>query len=226
MLNSSKGYAVQGPRAQADRELYRKNIQDELDNTPNLTVKEGTVEDLILTDTNQKDNGYVTKVDGIILKSGEKINSHSVVLTTGTFLGGTVHIGNKSFSSGRIGEAATHGLANTLRDRLKFPLDYMRTGTPPRLDGRTIDYTNLEPQQSDDPAQPFSFLSEKVDQSANFIKCHMTRTTFETQKIVSDNMHLSPKLIGGEGGMGNGPRYVVTNFFEILIIFEKILPIS
>lgn len=193
MLNASKGPAVWGPRAQADRKLYKKAMQQLLSEQENLTIKESSVEDIIVENT---------KVQSIELENGEKIKTSKVILTTGTFLRGLIHIGDKSHEAGRVGEKPSIGLSDTLR-RLKFNLGRLKTGTPPRLDGRTIDWSNLASQPGDNPPIPFSYLTEKIDVPQ--IECKITRTTLETRQVIKDNIHLSAMYSGKI--KSTGPRY-------------------
>ncbi|CDW81361.1 trna uridine 5-carboxymethylaminomethyl modification protein [Stylonychia lemnae] len=203
VLNKSKGPAVYGPRAQIDRDLYAKNMQNIIANTENLEVYLGSVHDLIVEDGQCK---------GIILENGEHIRSHNVILTTGTFLGGKCYIGQKQISAGRFMrsgdgvEEASDGLAHSLRKT--FPIDRLRTGTPPRLNGKTINYEGMEIQVSDDKIQFFSYVHEfKQLQPVNpQIKCYITRTNAHAHQVILDNLHLCAKLSRG-GGYGVGPRY-------------------
>src|SRR6185436_1343092 len=152
VLNRSKGPAVQGPRAQADRKLYRRAMQAAIGATPNLEVIEAAVEDLIVEQGN---------VAGIVTADGRSIRAGAVVLTTGTFLNGLIHIGEKKIPAGRINEAPALGLSTRLYG-LGLRMGRLKTGTPPRLDGRTIDWVGLQVQHGDDPPQPLSFLTEKI----------------------------------------------------------------
>lgn len=155
VLNATRGPAVYGPRAQIDRKLYKRFIQETLASYQNLQVMQGHVLDLLF------DSDY-KRVLGVKLEDGGELKARSVVITTGTFLGGEVHIGLESRPSGRIGEAASIGLSHSLRNVAKLRLGRMRTGTPPRLLARTINYEGLLEQPSDSPAQPFSFLNAAV----------------------------------------------------------------
>jgi tRNA uridine 5-carboxymethylaminomethyl modification enzyme len=193
MLNRSKGPAVRGPRAQSDRKLYRQAIQQLLAVQDNLTLMAGAVEDLILAD------GVCR---GVILADGTKIAAKSVVLTTGTFLGGMIHLGQKTWPAGRIDEAPSLGLATTLRT-LGLPMGRLKTGTPARLDGRTIDFTKCEIQPGDIPPTPFSFLNEAI--TTPQVPCWITWTTKQTHQIIQDNLHLS--AVYGGAIEGRGPRY-------------------
>jgi tRNA uridine 5-carboxymethylaminomethyl modification enzyme len=193
MLNRSKGPAVRGPRAQSDRRLYKQAIQDLLAQQTNLHIQAGAVEDLILTDMG---------CDGVVLGDGSHIRSKSVVLTTGTFLNGMIHLGQKTWPAGRINEGPSIGLATTLY-KLGLPMGRLKTGTPARLDGRTIDYGQCEIQPGDDPPIPFSFMTNKI--VVPQIPCWITWTTQETHKIIRDNLHLS--AVYGGAIEGRGPRY-------------------
>lgn len=197
MLNLRKGPAVRGPRAQADRALYKAAIQELVFNYPNLEVMAGAVEDLEITG-----KGKEKAVSGIILADGSKISAKAVILTTGTFLRGLIHLGEKKIPAGRVGEKPAVGLSLTL-EREGFQLQRLKTGTPPRLDGKTIDWEACEVQPGDDPPIPFSFLTEKIEVPQ--IPCHITRTTKETHQIISDNLERSPMYSGQIES--KGPRY-------------------
>src|SRR5438045_678415 len=194
MLNRSKGPAVRGPRAQADRKLYRGAMAELLDGIENLAIIEGAAEDLIL-DANGR-------VAGLVLGDGRRVAAGRVVLTTGTFLGGLIHIGEEKIPAGRVGEAPSLGLSQTLR-RCGFALGRLKTGTPPRLDGTTIDWAGLQVQPGVDPPVPFSFLTERI--TTPQIVCHITETNPRTHAIIRANLDRSP-LYGGEI-TGIGPRY-------------------
>ncbi len=193
LLNRSKGPAVRGPRAQADRKLYRQHMQAFLQDTANLTLIAAGVEDLIIA------NG---KVAGVITAGGKTFSSSSVVLTTGTFLRGLIHLGERKIPAGRVGEAPSMGLSKTL-EGVGVALGRLKTGTPPRLDGRTIDWAALEMQPGDDPPVPFSFLTDKITNPQ--IKCGITRTTPATHDIIKANLHRAPMYSGQIEG--TGPRY-------------------
>ena len=197
LLNRKKGPAVWGPRAQIDRGLYRQAMQDLILNHPNLTVEASPVEDLLICEGKTK-----MVVEGVITEDGQKFRAPRVVLTTGTFLRGLIHIGERKIPAGRAGEAPAVGLAETL-GRLEFRLGRLKTGTPPRLDGRTIDWTVCEPQPGDDPPTPFSFLNQKI--TTRQVPCHLTRTTAETHRILRQNLHRSPMFSGQINS--RGPRY-------------------
>ena len=194
VLNRSKGPAVRGPRAQADRKLYRQAIVELLAETPNLTIIEGEANDLAVST-----QGAIT---GLILRDGKEITARSVVLTTGTFLSGLIHIGSEKIPAGRVGEAPALGLSVTLA-RHGFTLGRLKTGTPPRIDGTTINWHVLERQDGDDPPEPFSFLTSAI--TAPQISCYITATTAETHAIIRENLHRSPMYSGQIGS--TGPRY-------------------
>ena len=194
VLNRSKGPAVQGPRSQADRKLYRNAMQETLRAQPNLTLYAGAVEDLIVS-------GQGVLI-GIKLADGTDLRAGAVVLTTGTFLRGMIHCGHERTPAGRIGDAPAVGLALTL-ERFGFALGRLKTGTPPRLDGRTINYAILEKQDADEVPEPFSALTESI--TVPQIACHITYTNQNTHKVIHDNLAHSALY----GGMisGIGPRY-------------------
>jgi tRNA uridine 5-carboxymethylaminomethyl modification enzyme len=193
VLNRRKGPAVRGPRAQADRRLYAAAMQRAIRETPNLTVIEGEADDLLMP------NG---RISGVRLADGREFNAGAVVLTTGTFLRGLIHIGEKQTPAGRIGEAPAIGLSLTL-ERIGFALGRLKTGTPPRLDGRTIDWANLEMQPGDEPPEPFSTLTQRIENPQ--IHCGITRTTEATHAVIRANVHRSPMYSGQI--QSRGPRY-------------------
>jgi tRNA uridine 5-carboxymethylaminomethyl modification enzyme len=193
ILNRRKGPAVRGPRAQADRKLYSKAMQAAIRETPNLEVIEGEVDDLVIQDG---------RVCGVKFTDGREISAGAVVLTTGTFLRGLIHIGERQIPAGRVGEAPALGLSHTL-ERIGFTLGRLKTGTPPRLDGRTIDWSALEMQPGDDPPEPFSILTARIENPQ--IQCGITRTVEATHKIIRDNVHRSPMYSGQIES--RGPRY-------------------
>lgn len=198
ILNATKGPAVFGPRAQIDRKLYKLSIHAALKNYENLSIAEGHVFDLILDSA----DGQKTRILGVSLNDGTVIRAPTVVITTGTFLGGEIHIGLDSKPAGRINEAASVGLSSSLR-QAQFRLGRMRTGTPPRLLASTINWDGLIEQSSDDPPMPFSFLNDQVALKDKLIKCFQTRTTKETHQIIRDTLnqtiHIKEEV--------NGPRY-------------------
>src|SRR6202521_1487019 len=193
VLNRRKGPAVRGPRAQADRRLYAAAMQEGIRQFPNLTVIEGEADDLVIK---------AGRVAGIRLVDGRGFAAGAVVLTTGTFLRGLIHIGEKSTPAGRVGEAPALGLSSTL-ERLGFGLARLKTGTPPRLDGRTIDWAGLEMQPGDEPPEPFSALTARIENPQ--IQCAITRTTEATHQIIRANVHRSPMYSGQI--QSRGPRY-------------------
>ena len=197
MLNASKGPAVRGPRAQADRKLYREAMQDLLFNYPNLTIIEGGVEDLIL---GEDADGKV--VQGVVLADGAYIRAKAVVLTTGTFLRGVIHRGEEKTQGGRVGEAPTIGLAETL-EKLDLPLGRLKTGTPARLNGKTIDWDVCTEQPGDAKPLPFSFMNQDI--SVPQISCYITHTNADTHKAITDNLDRAPMYSGQIEG--TGPRY-------------------
>ncbi len=194
LLNRSKGPAVRGPRAQADRSLYRRAVQALLRGTANLSIMAEAVEDLAL--------GADGAVAGVVTDSGRRIPAGAVVLTTGTFLRGMIHIGETRIPAGRVGEAPAIGLAETLR-RLGLPLARLKTGTPPRLDARSIDWAALEAQPGDDPPEPLSWKTERIGNPQ--IACAITATTPATHAIIRENLHRSAVYGGRIEGVG--PRY-------------------
>jgi tRNA uridine 5-carboxymethylaminomethyl modification enzyme len=232
LLNRRKGPAVRGPRAQADRKLYRRAMQQALAETPNLAIKEAEVDDLIFSSWEraspdaQRAKWSVARetscgsaglepasphadpevrgprVAGVRLADGTKIRCGAVVLTTGTFLKGLIHIGERKIAAGRVGEAPAIGLSNTLYG-LGLKMGRLKTGTPPRLDRRTIDWDALEVQQGDDPPVPFSFLTRSIANPQ--IECRITRTTPETHAIIRANLHRAPMYSGQIESVG--PRY-------------------
>ncbi len=193
MLNRSKGPAVWGPRAQIDRKLYREAMQAELANYPNLTIIEDGAEDLILED------GLVA---GIVGLTGTPYRAARVVITTGTFLKGVIHVGAKRIPAGRVGEAPAIGLSDRLY-ALGLPMGRLKTGTPARLDGRTIHWDRLEMQPADDAPIPFSFLTDRIDVPQ--VACGITWTTPETHAIIDANLNQSAVYSGAIAG--RGPRY-------------------
>jgi tRNA uridine 5-carboxymethylaminomethyl modification enzyme len=193
VLNRRKGPAVRGPRAQADRKLYAAAMQAALRETPGLTVIEGEVDDL---------SAAAGRVTGVILADGRSFAAGAVVLTTGTFLRGLIHIGEKQIPAGRVGEAPALGLSRTL-ERIGFALGRLKTGTPARLDGRTIDWASLQMQPGDKPPEPFSTLTERLPNPQ--IECGITRTTPATHDVIRANVHRSPMYSGQIHS--RGPRY-------------------
>ncbi len=194
VLNRSKGPAVRGPRAQADRKLYRRAMQALLREQPGLEILGAAVEDLHLDSRG--------RCRGVVAGDGRTLKAAAVVLTTGTFLRGLIHLGEKSWPAGRIGEAPSHGLSATL-DRLGFRLGRLKTGTPPRLDGRTIDWEGLEVQPGDDPPEPFSTLTAAIETPQ--VPCHITHTSAAGHELIRANLERSPMYSGQIES--TGPRY-------------------
>ena len=192
MLNRRKGPAVRGPRAQADRKLYAAAMQEAIRATANLTVIEGEVDDLLGSE----------RATGVRLGDGREFQAGAIVLTTGTFLRGLIHIGERQIPAGRMGEGPALGLSATL-ERLGFRLGRLKTGTPARLDGTTIDWGGVEMQPGDDPPEPFSMLTERI--ANRQVECGITRTTVATHAIIRANVHRSPMYSGQI--KSRGPRY-------------------
>jgi tRNA uridine 5-carboxymethylaminomethyl modification enzyme len=193
MLNRRKGPAVRGPRAQADRKLYAAAMQAAIRETDNLSVIEGEADELIVS------NGRVT---GIRLGDGRELSTGAVVITTGTFLRGLIHLGEKNWPAGRVGEAPAMGLSVSF-ERAGFTLGRLKTGTPPRLDGMTIDWSAVEMQPGDDPPEPFSVMTDRI--TTPQIQCGITRTTPATHEVIRANVHRSPMYSGQI--KRSGPRY-------------------
>ena len=193
MLNTRKGPAVRASRAQADKALYRVRMKRVLENCPGLTIRQGSAERLLV------DNG---EVKGVETQIGEKFYGRKVILTTGTFLKGLIHIGETNYSAGRAGDFAVQGLSESLLG-LGFKVGRLKTGTCPRLDSRSIDYSKLQVQDGDDPPIPFSFLSKQVTQRQ--VPCHITYTNSQTHDIIRAALHRSPMYSGVI--KSRGPRY-------------------
>lgn len=193
LLNRSKGPAVRGPRAQADRKLYRQAMQQAIAGQPNLSVVEGTACGLSMAD------GHVT---GVVCEDGRSFSCGAVVLTTGTFLNGLIHIGDRRIPAGRHGEAPSHGFSEQLK-QAGLSLGRLKTGTPARLDGRTIAWHRLEEQKGDKNPVPFSFLTKQI--TTPQLSCFITATTAEGHRVIRENMHRSPLYSGQIEGVG--PRY-------------------
>ena len=193
MLNRRKGPAVRGPRAQADRKLYAAAMQAAIRHIANLSVIEGEADELIVSE------GRVT---GIRLADGRELSAGAIVITTGTFLRGLIHLGEKNWPAGRVGEAPALGLSKSF-EAAGFTLGRLKTGTPPRLDGTTIDWVSVEMQPGDDPPEPFSVMTEKI--TTPQIQCGITRTTAATHEVIRANVHRSPMYSGQI--KSTGPRY-------------------
>src|SRR5712671_5372028 len=193
MLNRRKGPAVRGPRAQADRKLYAAAMQAAITETANLSVIEGEADELLVS------NGRVT---GIRLADGREMAAGAVVITTGTFLRGLIHLGENNWPAGRVGEAPAMGLSKSF-ERAGFTLGRLKTGTPPRLDGASIDWPAVEMQPGDDPPEPFSVMTDRI--TTPQIQCGITRTTPATHEVIRANVHRSPMYSGQI--KSSGPRY-------------------
>lgn len=207
VLNATKGPAVRGPRAQADRKLYRLAMQEEISAQENLTVIEAMVEDLLL-----KDN----RVNGVVTGTGDALYASSVILTTGTFLRGLIHRGTDTYAAGRVGEKPSVGLAETL-EKYGFPLGRLKTGTPARLDANTIDWSILEEQKGDTPPVPFSTLTDKI--TVPQVSCFITYTNDQTHAHVRANLDRAP-LYSGQI-KGTGPRYCPSFEDKVVRFAEK-----
>ena len=193
LLNRSRGPAVQSPRAQADRSLYRTEMRHVLEETPNLYLRQGVVIDLIIENR---------KVIGVELQDTRRIGAKAVVIATGTFLNGTIHTGKRTYSAGRAGEPASIELAENLKKH-GFPVGRLKTGTPPRLDGRTIDWDAFEPQPPDENPVAFSFSTDEIVQRQ--LQCYIGYTDSSVHQAIRDNLHQSPLYSGKIKGVG--PRY-------------------
>lgn len=207
LLNRSRGPAVQSPRAQADRSLYRTEMRRVLEATPDLHLRQGVVTELIVENK---------RVIGIELQDTRRFGAQAVVVATGTFLNGTIHTGERTFSAGRAGEPASIELAESLK-RLGFPVGRLKTGTPPRLDGRTIDWDAFEPQPADEDPVPFSFATDRIDQPQ--IQCHIGYTTRSVHDAIRGNLHRSPLYSGQIQGVG--PRYCPSIEDKVVKFGEK-----
>jgi tRNA uridine 5-carboxymethylaminomethyl modification enzyme len=194
ILNSRKGAAVRATRAQADRVRYKAAIRHALENQPNLEIFQQAVEDLLVEQQ---------RVSGVVTQMGLKFRADAVVLTVGTFLGGRIHIGMSNYEGGRAGDPPANALARRLRE-LPFRVERLKTGTPPRIDGRTIDYAQLQPQPGDTPTPVFSFLGS-TEQHPRQVSCHITHTNQETHEIIRSGLSRSPMYTGVIEGVG--PRY-------------------
>eukprot|EP01037_Dinobryon_pediforme_P010070 gene10070-10140_t len=193
VLNRKKGPAVRGPRAQIDRKLYREAMQEALSQQENLTIIEGDAYDIETVDG---------RVSALVTKAGERFGAGSIVITTGTFLRGLIHLGEERIPAGRVGEAPSEGLSRVFENH-GFALGRLKTGTPARLDGRTIDWARLELQAGDEVPEPFSAMTMSIEQRQ--VQCGITRTTAATHEIIRQNMHRAPIYTGAI--QGRGPRY-------------------
>ena len=190
ILNSSRGPAVRGPRAQTDRDLYKKAVQSILKNTKNLEINEGSVEDFLI---------FKNKIQGVILENSEKIYAKSVVLTTGTFLRGLIRIGKEKIPAGRVGDRPSVNLAKKI-ELINFKIGRLKTGTPPRIEKKSINFNNLDEQKPDQKITPFSFITKKI--TTKQISCFITKTNKDTHNIIQKNIHLSPMYSGEINAMG------------------------
>src|SRR5215213_1946775 len=207
LLNRSRGPAVQAPRAQADRALYRTEMRHVLEFTPNLHLRQGVVTDFVI------ENGQVI---GIQLQDTRRLKASAIVLAAGTFLNGLIHTGRATYTAGRAGEPASIDLAESLK-RLGFPVGRLKTGTPPRLDGRTIDWDAFEAQPADERPVPFSFLTETIEQPQ--VNCHIGYTNEQVHRTIRDNLQESPLYSGQIKGIG--PRYCPSIEDKIVKFPEK-----
>lgn len=192
LLNRRKGPAVRGPRTQVDRKLYARTMQAEIATIPHLTVVEGEADDVDIQDG---------RAAALILRDGRRLAAGAIVLTTGTFLRGLIHIGERKIPAGRVGEAPALGLSRTL-ERFGFTLGRLKTGTPPRLDGRTIDWAAVERQSADEIPVPFSAMTDRIETPQ--IECGVTRTTSQVHGLIRANLHRAPMYSGAIEG--RGPR--------------------
>ncbi|WP_240224881.1 tRNA uridine-5-carboxymethylaminomethyl(34) synthesis enzyme MnmG [Rheinheimera hassiensis] len=207
-LNSSKGPAVRATRAQADRQLYRAAIRTMLENQPNLSIFQQACDDLMVEND---------QVSGVVTQMGLKFKAKSVVLTVGTFLGGQIHIGLQSHSGGRAGDPPSIALAKRLRE-LPFRVDRLKTGTPPRIDARTIDFSLMQPQPGDNPTPVFSFMGKQADHPIQ-IPCYITYTNENTHDVIRNNLDRSPMYTGVIEGIG--PRYCPSIEDKIMRFADK-----
>ncbi|KAI1338072.1 mitochondrial translation optimization protein [Xylariaceae sp. FL0016] len=215
VLNRRKGPAVWGPRAQIDRALYKKHMQEELQTYPNLSIITGSVSDIVVDNSTDPSSSAKSKITGVRLESGEVLPTSQVIITTGTFLGGEIHIGLEVFPSGRMGEDATFGLSKSLREA-GFELGRLKTGTPPRIAKDSIDYSELEIQKGDDPPDPFSYLNERVSVEEQLL-CWATYTNAASHEVVRENLdktiHIRETV--------KGPRYCPSLESKIIKFGDK-----
>jgi tRNA uridine 5-carboxymethylaminomethyl modification enzyme len=207
LLNRSRGPAVQSPRAQADRAQYRREMRSVLENTPSLQLRQGMVIDLLL------EKG---KIRGVAMQDGRRLSAGAVVIAAGTFLNGLIHTGRRTYTAGRAGEPASIELAEALK-RLGLPVGRLKTGTPPRLDGRTINWDAFEGQEADERPVPFSFSTDKIEQDQ--IKCYIGYTTNKLHEAIRQNLHESPLYSGQIKGVG--PRYCPSIEDKVVKFAEK-----
>ena len=207
ILNASKGPAVHSPRAQADRELYKKAVNKILENYENLEIAFASVEDIEVKDG---------RLCGVVLDDGQKISAPSVILTTGTFLRGVIHIGDQQTPAGRVGETPSYGISKTLESH-NFMLARLKTGTPPRIDKNSINFAGLEEQPGDTPPQPFSYMNNEI--KVPQIPCYITYTNQKTHEVIKNNLHKSAMYGGYIEGVG--PRYCPSIEDKIHRFFDK-----
>jgi tRNA uridine 5-carboxymethylaminomethyl modification enzyme len=193
LLNTSRGPAVWSPRAQCDKKLYRQRMKAVLEEEPNLRIKQAEVSGILIEDG---------RVEGVSLRDGREIRARAVIVTTGTFLNGLAHVGQERYACGRNGEAPSNVLGNQFRN-MGLQWTRLKTGTPPRLDGRTIDWSKFEPQDGDAVPTPFSFMTDKIDRPQ--VQCHLAHTTEETARVIRESISRSPLYSGQIEGIG--PRY-------------------
>lgn len=209
ILNASKGPAVRATRAQADRVLYRQAIREQLQTQPNLTLFQQAVDDLLVDGE---------RVVGVRTQMGLVLHAHAIVLTVGTFLGGKIHVGMSQYAGGRAGDPPAIALAHRLRE-LNLPVGRLKTGTPPRVDGRSLDYSQMLAQPGDNPVPVFSYLGH-VNHHPQQIPCYITHTTLRTQEIIQENLHQSPMYAGVIEGVG--PRYCPSIEDKIVRFADKL----
>jgi tRNA uridine 5-carboxymethylaminomethyl modification enzyme len=212
LLNTSRGPAVWSPRAQCDKALYRVKMREKLESIPNLFIKQAEVVDLVIEESEEplREARPAPRAVGVLLRDGRTIHAHAVVVTTGTFLNGLIHCGEQQYTAGRSGEAASVLLGESLK-KLGLRECRLKTGTPPRLDGRTIDWSKFDEQPGDADPTPFSFRSAPADGSPRWtpplpqVSCYIATTTPETLRLIRENVHRSPMFTGQIEGIG--PRY-------------------
>ncbi|MFT4060635.1 MAG: tRNA uridine-5-carboxymethylaminomethyl(34) synthesis enzyme MnmG [Legionella sp.] len=208
-LNASKGPAVRATRAQADRVLYRQAIREQLQTQPNLTLFQQAVDDLVIEGE---------RITGVITQMGYTLHARAVVLTVGTFLGGKIHVGMSQYAGGRAGDPPAIALAHSLRD-LNLPVGRLKTGTPPRIDRRSLDYHQMTPQPGDTPMPVFSYMGS-INDHPEQVSCHITHTTEATHEIIRNNLHQSPMYAGVIEGIG--PRYCPSIEDKIVRFADKL----
>ena len=225
MLNRSKGPAMHGPRAQADKRAYQQEIKRILESQPGLSLRQETVEDLIVEEGRGEGRGRglplaasqcPLRIAGVRMAGGAMYRARAVVLCAGTFMQGLLHVGETTMPGGRMGEPTTAGLSRALR-RLGFELGRFKTGTPPRINGRTIDYAKTELQPGDEQPEPFSFLTDRID--CQQIPCWITHTTPEVHELIRANLHRAPMFSGQI--QSTGPRYCPSIETKIVRFADK-----